>query len=51
MSIFAPHVMSILKYFTRKSVDSLPHPEGTLSSIIPPIAINSPNSEVRKVIG
>ena len=43
--------MSILEYFTKKRVGSLPNPQGTLSNIIPSVAITeSANSEVKKVI-
>ena len=42
---------SILQYFARKQVGSLPNPEGTLSNVIPSAAIKSANSEVNKVIG
>ena len=42
---------SILQYFARKQVGSLPNPEGTLSNVIPSVAIKSANSEVNKVIG
>ena len=41
--------MSILEYFTRKQAGTLPNPEGTLSNLIPGVAIESANSEVRKV--
>ena len=42
--------MSIFEYFTRKRVGSLSNPQGTLSNIIPSVAIESANSEVKKVI-
>ena len=43
--------MSILQYFAKKQVESLPNPEGTLSNVIPSAAIKSMNSEVKKVMG
>ena len=43
--------MSILQYFTKKQVGSLPNPERTLSNVIPSAAIKSANSEVKKVMG
>ena len=42
--------MSILQYFAKKLVGSLPNPEGTLSNVTP-AAIKSANSEVKKVMG
>ena len=41
--------MSILEYFTRKQAGSLPNLEGTLSCLIPGVAYEWVNSEVRKV--
>ena len=41
---------TILQYFARKQVGSLPNPEGTFSNVIPSAAIKSANSEVNKVM-
>ena len=38
--------MSMLEYFTKKRVGSLPNLQGTLSNIIPSVAIESANFEV-----
>ena len=50
-NFFTPCVMSVLKYITRQSVNSLSHPEKTLSHTILSAAIESANSKVKKVIG
>ena len=47
-------LMSILKYFKRApktaSDELLPDPDGTLSKIVPPLAIKMANDEVAKVV-
>ena len=43
--------MSVLQYFAKKLVGSLPNLEGTLSNVIPSAAIKLANSEVKKVMG